>query len=251
MSRGTEQTPVDELTRLPLPIYSHRYDYFQHERNFHHHFHPSDSPELKGYYEGKPVRYSRGQEIQTYLHDRYHDIFKGPPLPDTRRDKFTATVLALSGVMPRQAIDLYKPGEYKVIDLGRGEHSFLASSKRMHMEFSRKNKAGEAKRQKDKQRDRVGRFFADFVVEQALQEVITAETIDRFLHTPNDKEKQSIGRMMLENAVDVSVAELIPVHDEARRAGMVASGALAVKEVVEGYFSVGKFYKSLVEHIPV
>lgn len=250
MTRGTETTPVDELSGLPLPIYARRHDYFQHERNFHHHFHPSNSSDLQGYYEGKPVRYSRGQEVQQYLHDRYHDIFFGPPLPETRREKFTAIVLALSGVVPRQAIDLYKAGEFRIVDLSRGEHSFLSNPKRLHMESDRKNKAGEAKRQKDKQRERVGRFFADYVVENALEEVITPEIIDKFLKTPDEKEKRDIGRLMLENAVDVSVAELIAVHENARRAGMVASGALAVREVVERYFSPGKFYQSLVEHVP-
>lgn len=250
MTSGTEFTPLDELTGLPLPIYTRRYDYFQHERNFHHHFHPSNSRELQGYYEGKPVRYSRGQEIQKYLHDRYHDIFAGPQLPETRKDKFTMTVLALSGVVPRQAIDLYQHGEYRIVDLSRGEHAFISKPTRMHMESDRNNKTGEQKRQKDKQRERVGRFFADYVVEQALEEVITTDVIERFLHTPNEKEKQNLGRLMLDNAVDASVAELVTVHDEARRAGMVASGALAVKEVVEKYFSVGKFYQSLVEHAP-
>jgi len=247
-SSGIERTPVDELTNLPLPIYTRRYDYFQHERNFHHHFHPSNSPELQGYYDGKPVRYSRGQDIQKYLHDRYHDIFAGPPLPETSKDKFTTTVLVLSGVLPRQAIDLYTHGEFRIVDMSRGEHSFLANPSRLHMESDRRIKSMEGKRQKDKQRERVGRFFANYVVEQALDEVITAETIERFLHTPNDKERRLLGHTMLENAVDVSVAELITVHDKAKRAGMVASGALAVKEVVQRYFSVGKFYQSLAEH---
>jgi hypothetical protein len=250
MTSGTEQTPLDKLSGLPLPIYAKRYDYFQHTRNFHHHFHPSNSAELQGYYEGKPVRYSRGQEVQKYLHDRYHDIFAGPPLPETRKDKFQLTVLALSGVVPRQAIDLYQHGNYRIVDLTRGEHSFISNPARMHMESDRKNKAGMQKRQKDKQRERVGRFFADYVVEQALEEIITEDVIEKFLHTPDEREKRQLGRFMLDNAVDVTVAELVVVHDEARRAGMVASGALAVKEVVEKYFSVGKFYQSLAEHAP-
>ncbi|HVS78750.1 MAG TPA: hypothetical protein VHD84_00460 [Candidatus Saccharimonadales bacterium] len=249
-SGGTEPTPIDELTGLPLPIYTRRYDYFQHDRNFHHHFHPGNSRQLQGYYDGKPVRYSRGQMIQEYLHKRYHQIFFGPPLPETRKDKFTVTVLALSGVLPRQALDLYTPGEFRVVDLSRGEHSFLSKSSRLHMEPDRRRGSKASRYENDKQRQRVGRFFADYVVEQALEEVITDEIIEKFLRTNNDKEKRILGRTMLENAVDVSVAELVVVHNEARRAGMVASGALAVKEVVEKYFSVGKFYQSLAEHTP-
>jgi hypothetical protein len=249
-STGTEVTPVDELTKLPLPIYTRRYDYFQHERNFHHHFHPINSPELQGYYDGKPVRYSRGQDVQKYLHTRYHDIFYGPPLPETKKDKFTMTVLALSGVVPREAIDLYTHGEFRVIDLSKGEHSFISSPSRLQMESARKNKAGEAKTQKDRQRDRVGRFFADYVVEQALQEVITPEIIHKFIKTKDEKEKRALGHMMLENAVDSSVAELVSLHAQAKKSGMISSGAIAVREVVEKYFSIGKFYQSLVEHAP-
>jgi hypothetical protein len=243
-TRGTEVTPSDELTGLPLSIYTRRPDFFNHPRNFHHHFHPSNSPDLQGYYDGKAVRYSRGQDIQMYLHDRYHDIFHGPPLPETRRDKFVATVLSLSGVVPREAIDLYTPGEAQIVGLTKGEHRFISGSKRMHLELDRRST------KKSKQHERIGRFFADYIVEQALEDVISYETIDKFLHGKDEKERRQLGRTLLETAVDSSVAELVPIHEQARKEGMVVMGAVAVKQVVESYFSPGKFYQSLLTHAP-
>ena len=239
MPGGQEVAPVDELTGLPLLIYTTRYDYYRNFRNFHHHFHPKNDKQLQGAFEGKPVRYARGQQVPKYLHDRYHNMFSGPTLPQTRKEKFTATVLALSGVLPREAIDVYAKGKYSLVGLNREEHRFLSSPRRLHLEVD--------PREPDRARERIGRFFGDYILEQALEEIITGERIDKFLHTKSQKEKRAVGREMLDTAVDSSVAELIPLHQQAEKEGMIAVGAVAVRQVVKSFFTRNMFYQRIEE----
>ena len=146
MSIVLESTPIDtELTNLPLPVLMTGTDFSLNGDNFHHHFHPSRSSEL-GYdpttgrlyprddlrrMAGMAVRTSRVQDIPIWLHSRYNNIFSGPPLPETLEEQFTTVVLVCAGIVPRQAIDLYTPGEFSVVDLAPKQHDFI----RRHISF--------------------------------------------------------------------------------------------------------------------
>src|SRR3990167_3469932 len=269
MPGGIEKTPTDKLTGLPLPIFVTRRKFYSHSVNYHHHFHPKRSsalgvfeevehldedqyqhPQTQEMYidplklEGKAVRFSRGQLVPVFLHDRYHDIFYGPPLPQDRKSKFTVTVLACAGVMPRKAIDLSIPEEYSEKGLNDDQHRFIASSKRMYFEHAMAPKEGDA----EVKRDWIGKFFAAYAVEQSLR--LPTEMFEEFLHTKKEQKRRKLGREILNEAIGLSVAELVPIREKARHEGMVHSKATSLGSTILKFFPESKFpeYYSTLEN---
>jgi hypothetical protein len=217
--------------------------------NYHHHFHPKKSHEL-GYgengnkldkasplrIEGFALRYSRGQDLPVWLHNRYHDIFNGPLLPQDSQAKFTAVVLACAGVVPRKAIDLYIPGEYKEVDLDDKQYEFIR--RRIYFE-------GAASRAKSSKRNHIGRFIAEHALQSSLTQIMTEKQIrqkvNEFLKPKSSEQRTGAGKFILEHVVDASIAELIPIHAEAKKEGMVKRSRKTLGEQVLKFFTVDRF----------
>jgi hypothetical protein len=250
-------TPIDDLTNLPLPIFM-RGDDFRPKKgrsgpstpNYHHHFHPQHSP-LLGYetitkkfsetnplrLEGLAVRFSRGQYTPQWLHDRYHKIFSGPELPETSKDKFTAVVLACAGVVPRTAINLNESGEYSEISLTDKQHEFI-----------RRRLFYEGAIERPKYQDRkgeIGRFIATYAIENTLDELLSEKQIqqkvEEFLIPKDDIMRQEAGKFLLEHAVDASVADLIPMHQEAKKEKMAKPTHKQLGDLMLKYFTPYRF----------
>lgn len=246
---GLETTPRDEITGLPLPVVAKSRDYYFRRGDYHHHFHPKRSTEL-GYnengqklpiedpnrLEGVAVRQSRGQYLPMWLHTRYHDIFYGPSLPATSKERFTAVILTCAGVVPRQAIDLYKPGEYRIADLSNRRHSFI--SQRIYYE------GAHSLPQYDK-RDNIGRYIASYAINTSLADTLTENEVFRrveeFLSESDEEMKLEQGKYILTHAVDASVAELVDLHRKTRAEGMVPRTARRLGEIALDYFPEARF----------
>ena len=257
MSRGLERTPVDELTRLPLPVLMKGTDFAsltgretRRTPNYHHHFHPKVSPEL-GYdedgsklpegdplrLEGRAVRYSRGQYMPKWLHERYHRIFEGPELPMDTQSKFTAVVLACAGVVPRQALDLYSPGEYTIVTLGHKDYEFIR--RKLYYEGASNN---------TKLHDRkseIGMFIATYAINNGLNNLLSAaevrQKVDEFMSPINERSRRAAGHFLLEQAVDASVADLVPIHQEAKEEGMAKKSTKRLGDLMLRYFAPYRF----------
>jgi hypothetical protein len=107
------KTPVDEITNIPLLFVPHwgvntlmrsasKSGRFS---DWNHAYFPRQSPDLKGL-AGLAVRYARVQRVARQEHERYHQEFDGPPLPQTREEKFRAAVLCAAGYIPPVAINM-------------------------------------------------------------------------------------------------------------------------------------------------
>jgi hypothetical protein len=254
MPGGIEAAPLDELTQLPLPVLVSGSDYYQdngsqRSSNYHHHFHPQKSIELgytaegvrlprnnPGRIEGFALRYSRGQDLPIWLHDRYHKIFLGPQLPQTTEEKFTAVVLACAGVVPREALDLYTPDAYRKSTLDNKQHEFIR--RRIYFE-------GAASRAKSSKRNHIGKFIADHALQSSLAEVMTEsdvrKKVNEFLRPRSETQRFNAGKIILRHVVDASVAELIPIHKEAKKEGMVKRNRKELGEIVLKFFTVDRF----------
>ena len=250
MPGGLEITPTDELTRLPLPVLMTGTDFSFKEPNYHHHFHPSKSAELgfnergkklptqhPDYLEGRALRYSRGQHIPKWLHNRYHDIFYGPELPQGAQAKFTAVVLACAGVVPREAIDLYAPGEFNVVSLDDKQHEFIR--RRLYYEGAASTRESYDKKNK------IGKFLAEYALSNSIEAIVgqteVKKKVDEFLVPKSEAGRRAAGRFLLEHAIDASVADLIPLHEEARKEGMIKKSRKKLGEVVLKYFPEKRF----------
>jgi hypothetical protein len=247
-AKGTEQTPVDDLTRLPLPILMRGTDFYLREVNYHHHFHPEASVEL-GYtesgkklptedprrQEGRAVRYSRGQIVPKWLHTRYHNVFMGPELPQDPQAKFTAVVLACAGVIPRRAINLYTSDHYEEVELSDKQHDFIR--RRVFYEG--------AASQRNNRKNKIGKFLATYAMDNSLSDILSETEVNRkveeFLMPKSEEIRVSAGRFILSHAVDASVANLIELHQEAKKEGMIKNSKKMLGEIVLKYFPEYKF----------
>lgn len=258
MPGGLETTPLDELTGLPLPIFARSSDFYIRKKddlelrpeNYHHGFHPNKSI-LLGYSEegilypkgseerisGRALRYSRGQIVPIWLHSRYHDLFYGPELPEDVKGRFTRVVLACAGVVPRQAIDLRRPGEYKITpDLS--DRAYSQITRRIHYE-------GEITPPKyPDRRGELGRFIADYAINNSLNQILSESEVrakvKEFLMPRSDRARKEAGRIILAHAVDASVAELIDVFETAKKEKMVQR-ATNLGSIVLQYFTPDRF----------
>jgi hypothetical protein len=228
------QSPVCKATGLPLPILPTEPDaraLFIFE-DYHHHFHPRNSPELKEI-EGRAVRYSRGQMIGRFLHDRYHQLFLGPPLPETLDEKFRVAVMACAGVVPRQALDLSTPGEYKVVNLTNDQYERLTDPHSIHVDRAFHPEQSFYKRRT------IGKFFASYAMQQNVRLAVSDNVIEQFLDVQATPErKKELGNLILREALGMSVESLAPLHRGLQEEGYVAPRKqLPLFSVVRKYFT--------------
>lgn len=213
------QTPVCEATGLPLPILPTEPDsrarlLFE---DYHHHFHPRRDPSLS-HIDGHAVRYSRGQIIPRYLHDRYHQIFTGPPLPQTQDEKFRVAVLACAGVVPRVALDLSVPGQYREVSLDDDVYERLAAPRSIYVEKAYYKKDHEY----DLKRRTIGKFFASYAMQQNVREILSESVIGQFLDDATTPErKKELGNFILKEALLLSIVPIAGIHQELAQNGFV------------------------------
>lgn len=245
---GNLETPVDRLSGLPLPIFVTRqmFEDAGEEIDEHHAFHRKKRSEL-GYLgenvdwealtpeqmslhlEGKAVRNSRLQLVPRRTHERYHHLFREPEqLPQIRSVKFKTAVLAVAGIVPREALDLPTSEEYRIVIMNNKQYRFLTGFRRMHFAGAYAKRPTEA----FMKRDRMGRFFAQYAIEQSVGHLVDYPLIDEFLNTIDDKRRRVIGRNMLAEAVDESIASLIPISQEAFREGMFRRSNIDLRNTI-------------------
>lgn len=232
-------TPVDELTGLPLavlPVESLAgalfYDFAD---NYHHHFHPKRSDLLTDA-GGIALRASRGQKLPFWAHTRYHQLFTGPPLPETPQDKFHLCVLACAGFIARQAIDVSGPGDFQTVTMTDEQFEQVSLPEAWHI--SKAHKPDQA----HYVRDAIGRFFASYVLEQQLTHV-PDKVIEEFLGTQDERRRKELGNFMLKEAVEIAVEPVKPVHVELGRQGLRHANRRdpSPASVVRNFFTKDRF----------
>jgi hypothetical protein len=247
-------TPTDELTGLPLPVLVNGADYtlpgsLPRRTNYHHHFHPQKSREL-GFdeagnrlpktdpqrVEGLALRFSRGQQLPVWLHDRYHDIFQGPQLPEASRDKFTRVILACAGVVPVKALDLSEPGKYREVSLNSKQHEFIR--RRIYFE-------GAASKRRSSKRSHIGKYIAEYSLQNSLDPLLSETEIRKrvkeFLKPRSQAQRVHAGRFILGQVVDASLDSLVDIHNEAKREGMAKKGKKSLGEIALKFFTIDRF----------
>jgi hypothetical protein len=229
-----QATPTCEISGLPLPILPTEPDAraLSLYEDYHHHFHPRKSPELKGI-DGKALRYSRGQLIARYLHTRYHQLFEGPSLPATREEKFRSTVLACAGVVPRQAIDLSREGEYRIVTLSNRQFEQLAAPRSIYVERAFSPTHAYYKRRT------IGRFFAVYAMQQNVRQAVSDHVIEQFLDPGAEAgRKKELGNFILKEALGMSLEHLIPVHEDLKGEGYITpERQMPLQTIVQKFFT--------------
>lgn len=192
-----EITPVCEISGLPLPIlppgprengaflYPNVID--PQGPNEHHPWHNEravkDIP-----FGGEALQNSRIQIIDWYYHKNYHDMFEGPILPADEDRLFRFLVTGVAGVIPLQALDVSRKGEFSVVDLTKNQQIQIASKIRVD------------------QNKPVARFLAEYATKQEVSSVVDEIKIEQFLDKRTDGEKKrEIASLLLGGAIGLSL----------------------------------------------
>jgi hypothetical protein len=252
VAQALDKTPIDSsiTNLLPLPVLMQSSDFNLGIADFHHHFHPEKSEQLgfdtensrlyRDYAKrlgGLAVRHSRGQLIPRWLHDRYHDTFSGPLLPTTDEDQFKTVVLACAGIVPRQAIELYVPGEARIVEMSDRQYNFV----RLRTFYEGADQFKHSKRNK------IGSFLVNYVINNSLDELAFRAEVEQkvaeFLRPKNEEQRRNAGRDILAYAIESSVAELIPIHQEAKKERLVKPTNRSLTEVILRFVTTNKLLK--------
>jgi hypothetical protein len=197
-------SPVDE-TGMPLPLAPTGLSPFEKDNSdWHHHFHPRRSELLTGSNGALAVRHSRVQITHRTQHDRYHQVFEGPPLPETETYQFSLVVLASAGYIPSQAVDSRSRRGPKIVKVKDAQRQRLWESGEIRPDNLTVIRA----------------FLGEFAVKQDLTDV-NEGTIDEFLHTHDQDRKKYLGHWLLAHAIDHATEPVLPVYSLARRRGLI------------------------------
>ncbi len=239
-------TPTCEVTNLPLaiaktePTKGAQFSF----RDYHHHFHPERHEQIQDV-AGLALRYSRGQYMPRAIHDRYHEIFAGPQLSGDSSEKYRLCVLACAGVVPRQAIELSTRHEYRVIDLSHDAHAELADRRSIFIEGAwRKNKSGGLKQGNNREiRKSIGRFFAQYALQQDIHSVVSERVVAEFLDASTiTRRRKELGNFILKEVLDTTIEEISPVHIAAQAEGLVSGqNNRQPRKVIRSFFTTEFF----------
>ena len=248
MPNGVEITPVDQVTGfLPLPILTNPNDFILGRQDYHHHFHPRKSESL-GFnddtidttgnahdeiIEGLAVRYCRGQVMPRWLHDRYHNNFYGPAIPENSRDKFTTVVLACAGIVPRQAIELNAPNEFRVVELSNIQHDFIR--RKVMFEGAAKSKGS--------RKAEIGKYLGGYMINNTLEAVLSDREVRRlvsvFLRPESETQRRLAARVILAYVTDDAVRDLKPIIEKAKEEKLIKHPQRSLVEAVQKFTDNG------------
>lgn len=197
-----EVTPTDALTGLPLPIVPVISPV---NPDWHHHFHPRKSPILKQF-GGPALRNARLQYVDYDTHHHgYHNIYEGPPLPETAKGRFAAVVMSVAGYVPEEGIAFHKDEPW-IVRLTQSQQEYLQRTSVM-------SNNGELV---------IRRFLRDYLFQQDVADINVKEsTIDEFVNTNNHARRRVLGHELLGLMTDLATVPIDETYFQARRNGLL------------------------------
>lgn len=239
-------TPTDELTGLPHAIlpFDINAGEGKHFEDFHHHNFPRRSPELLPYYNLDPnvqpedyclsdiaavaLRVCRGQLLDRPVHDLAHKRLLGPKLPKTVQEKYVHVTKACAGIVSRWAIDLRQPDEQLLVRMDDETFKRVANPKTLCGERYYYDRPANFRRRI------IGSFLLQYALEQDLSHV-SPTVIDEFLATKRNSRRTELGNLLLRDAIEISLAPVIPLHNQLKQQGMVQPGKADMRSAIKKF----------------
>lgn len=200
-------TPTDELTGLPLPLAP--IEDFGSSPEWHHHYHPRRDPLLTSTVGGAAVRISRLQRYSYDLHHYgYHEFYKGPPLPVTPEEQFSAVVMSSAGYIPEFALDFQKD-EPRIVRLSAAE--------RHRLQISGEIRSGAVSVLRN--------FIRTYVLDSAIDVVdINELAVEEFLTTSDSHRRRELGHNLLGVITNKAAEPANEPYYRARKQGLIIEG---------------------------
>jgi len=213
------ETPVDEETGLlfPYSIFTASDDRGIKKtwNDWHHGFSPRNDVILAETDGGVFLRDSRLQLVPRWLHERYHQIYTGPPIPTTGRDQLLIGILAVAGYLPDFAIDVTKSAK---------NNHLVRIDKSLRRQMSAPDflKHGISKDINMQRYARIGRFMMAEVLNQNISSV-DERGIEEFLETKNQETRIRIGREIIKLLIERATEPIEPIYDRAYKSNRLAT----------------------------
>lgn len=204
------ETPVDELTGMPLPLLnplSNEYPRTSNNPNWHHAFHPAKSSILTRDMGGKALRACRVQKVNYKMHGDYHKQYVGPPLTEDVDEQFRMVVLATAGYMPDQALTLHADGRPRVVRIDQFDREYLWQNSQLKVWST----------------DIVRVFLRDYLLAQDFSQVKNS-LLDEFLHTANPDRRFELGNNFLGIAANQATEHVKDTYKEANKSLLLPPG---------------------------
>ncbi|MEI6237445.1 MAG: hypothetical protein WCP03_02485 [Candidatus Saccharibacteria bacterium] len=210
-------TPVDELTGLPLPILPTNELPNGVELpvylNPHHHFHPKKAKLIRNPEEGGFLRNSRIQILPRWIHNQYHDIYRGPKIDKDEQKRLLLGIFAVVGYLPKYAIDAPESAK-------RDEDVIVEIEDDLYRQMIDKTLLKSEATKSKERRDRVCAYMMRVVLDQDVN-IIDQLVIEQFLDTKNDNTRLEIGRLIINNLIEQSTEPIEPIYKQVYRKNMV------------------------------
>lgn len=239
-------TPTDVVTGLPHPIlpYAAPSRYGQSFEDYHHHNFPRRAPELLPQNNTSPhaqpeaydlediasiaLRICRGQLLARNVHEAAHQKLLGPDLPTSVDAKYIHVVKACSGLVSRWAIDVRRPDDDLLVYMNDDVFERVTGSKVLCGERAYYDRPANYRRRI------IGSFILQYALEQDLSHV-SNQVVDEFLDTKLMSRRSEIGNLMLFDALELSLAPVIPIHSRLSLEGMVQPGKKGVRTSIKKF----------------
>lgn len=239
-------TPTDELTGLPhailpIDISADARDNFE---DFHHHYFPRRDPELLPRTNLNPnaqpeeynlediaavaLRVCRGQLLPRTVHNLGHRRLLKTDLPTTVDEKYVCVTKACSGIISRVAIDLRRPDDDLLVYMDDVTFQKVANPKVLCGERAYYDKPANFRRRI------IGSFLLKYAAQQDLSHV-SSIVIDEFLDTAVERRRIELGNLLLRDALELSLAPVLLLHDQFRKQGMVQPGKSDMRNAIKKY----------------
>jgi hypothetical protein len=200
--------PVDELTKMPLPILPpDEIPPFDNnlEANWHHLYHPSHDKLLNSA-SGLAVRHLRLQLLPVKTHHSvYHNLFERPEfLTRTNEQRFGHVILGVAGYIPRYAIDLHADNPVQPVIMSNKQRRRLQSGGEIQL----------------RGQSNISNFIKNHLIRQDFSNV-NESVIEEFIETRNVDRKRFLGHWLLAIASEVATEPVSPVYKQALDEGLV------------------------------
>lgn len=239
-------TPTDVLTGLPHPIlpYDVTPRYGRNFEDFHHHNFPRRSPELLPALNLDPhaqpedyglsdiasiaLKVCRGQLLLRTVHESGHKKLLGPELPTTIKDKYIHVAKACAGIVSRWAIDLRRADDDLLVYMDDDTFAKVANPKVLCGERYYFDRPANFRRRI------IGSFLLQYSLEQDLSH-ISSQVVDQFLSTDDAARRMELGNLLLRDALEISLASVLPLHRQLKMQGMVQPGKADARASIKKY----------------
>lgn len=200
--------PVDELTKMPLPILPPEeippFDKNL-EANWHHLYHPSNDKMLTSI-SGLAVRHLRLQLLPVKTHHSvYHNLFERPAfLPRTNEQRFGHVILGVAGYIPRYAIDLKSEDPTQPVAMSDRQRRRLQSGGEIQL----------------RGQSNISNFIKNHLVRQDFSHVEDS-VIQEFIETRSIDRKKFLGHWLLAIASEIATESVDPMYRQALDEGLI------------------------------